>query len=213
MRIQEFLTFVINSSNNMLTYLLQILLWIAYGSLHSMLASNKVKLFLSKTMGNSYRYYRLIYNLIAFVLLVALLWYQQTMPFEILWDFDWRIDAFGNLMKYGGLLIAIIALLGYDLWEFSGLKASSPLVNNEFRSGGLLGYVRHPLYTGTILLVWGMFLEDASIRSLITAVCATIYILIGIVFEERKLVAEFGEKYLEYRRRVPMLFPNFYHNR
>ncbi len=70
-RIQEFLIFVINSSNNMLTYLLQILLWIAYGSLHSMLASNKVKLFLSKTMGNSYRYYRLIYNLIAFVLLVA----------------------------------------------------------------------------------------------------------------------------------------------
>lgn len=213
MRIKEFLIFVINSSNNMLPYLLQITLWVAYGALHSILASSKVKQFLSKTMGNGYRYYRLIYNLIAFVSLVALLWYQQTLPANRFWGFDWLVDTLSVIFVSSGLIIIFRALRGYDLREFLGLTSSVKATASEFRSDGLLRYVRHPLYTGTILFVWGLFIEDASLRSLITAVCATVYILIGIVFEERKLVTEFGEKYLDYRRRVPMLFPNFYNKR
>jgi methanethiol S-methyltransferase len=213
MRIKEFLIFVINSSNNMLPYILQIFFWFAYGALHSILASSKVKRFLSKTMGNGYRLYRLIYNLIAFVLLVALLWYQHTLPANRFWGFDGLVDILSGILELGGLIIIFMALRGYDLREFSGLKSSAKSSVNEFRSGGLLRYVRHPLYTGTILLVWGMFLEEASMRILIMTVCVTAYIFIGIVYEERKLVAEFGEKYLEYRRRVPMLFPNFYSGR
>jgi hypothetical protein len=39
------------------------------------------------------------------------------------------------------------------------------------------------------------------------AIATTGYILIGIYFEERDLVAQFGEQYLRYRRQVGMLFP------
>ena len=35
----------------------------------------------------------------------------------------------------------------------------------------------------------------------------TLYIVVGAVFEERKLVREFGDVYVEYQRRVPMLVP------
>jgi protein-S-isoprenylcysteine O-methyltransferase Ste14 len=40
-------------------------------------------------------------------------------------------------------------------------------------------------------------------------ICLTIYILLGIYFEERKLLHEFGPKYEEYRAKTPMLIPFF----
>jgi protein-S-isoprenylcysteine O-methyltransferase Ste14 len=192
------------------SYLLQILLWLAYGALHSMLADNKVKQFFEQKMGKGYRYYRLLYNLQALLFLVIILAYQLTLPVERLWEFDWRIHLVGNVLKYGGLLIVLIAISGYNLREFSGLAFSPRNANagsGTLKTTGLLRYVRHPIYSGTILFIWGLFLSDTLGRTLVMATCVTIYTLIGIYFEERKLVAEFGEDYLEYRRRVPMLFP------
>lgn len=111
----------------------------------------------------------------------------------------------------GGVLIALKALRGYDLREFLGISAPASLATpNEFRTGGLLRYVRHPLYTGTILAVWGLFLREATLEALIMGVCVTVYIRIGIVYEERKLVRDFGDTYVEYRRRVAMLFPKLF---
>ena len=41
------------------------------------------------------------------------------------------------------------------------------------------------------------------------AVCigATVYILIGVRFEEHKLLRQFGKKYADYKRRTPLLIP------
>lgn len=195
------------------SYLLQILLWLAYGALHSVLADTKVKQFFEQKMGKGYRYYRLLYNLQALLFLVIIIAYQLMLPVERLWEFDWRIHLVANVLKYGGLLIVLIAISRYDFKEFSGLTFSprnASAGSGTLKTTGLLHYVRHPIYIGTLLFIWGLFIEEASIRNLIMAVCVTVYVRIGIVFEERKLVAEFGENYLEYRRRVPMLFPNFY---
>ena len=43
--------------------------------------------------------------------------------------------------------------------------------------------------------------------SLISKIILTTYIIIGTFLEERKLIHAIGEPYLEYRKRVPMLFP------
>lgn len=200
----------------MISYLLQILLWLVYGALHSVLADNKVKQFFEQKMGKGYRLYRLLYNLLALLFLVGILAYQLTLPADRLWEFDGRIHLVGNVLKYGGLLIVLIAISGYNLKEFSGLAFSPRNANagsGTLKTSGLLRYVRHPIYIGTLLFIWGLFVEEASVRNLIMAVCITVYVRIGIVFEERKLVAEFGESYLEYRQRVPMLLPNFYRGR
>lgn len=200
----------------MVLYVLQALLWLAYGALHSILADNGVKQFFERKLGSGYRYYRLTYNLLAFVLLAGIIAYQFTLPVHSLWAFDWRIDVAGNVLKYGGLLIVLIAISGYNFKEFSGLSFSprnAGAGSGMLKTDGLLHYVRHPIYSGTILFIWGVFLSDSLLRTLVMAAGVTLYTLIGIYFEERKLVAEFGENYLEYRRRVPMLFPNFYRGR
>ena len=46
-----------------------------------------------------------------------------------------------------------------------------------------------------------------TINTFTMAMGATLYILIGAYFEEKKLVREFGTAYQEYKSRTPMLIP------
>ncbi|WP_428667876.1 methyltransferase family protein [Runella sp.] len=197
----------------MILYLLQIFLWFAYGALHSVLANNRVKLFFEQKIGTVYRYYRLIYNVLAVVFLSGIIVYQFDLPEQPLWMFDWRVHVVGGVLKFGGLAIVVFAIAGYNVKEFSGLAFSprdASAGSGTLKTDGLLHYVRHPIYTGTILFVWGLFLSDSLLRTMIMAACVTIYTLIGIYFEERKLLAEFGNAYRDYRRRVPMLLPKLW---
>lgn len=72
-------------------------------------------------------------------------------------------------------------------------------------TGGLYRYVRHPLYAFSLLTLW--LAPTMSLNSFIVYLAFTIYILIGIVFEERKLLHEFGVEYARYRSVTPMLIP------
>ncbi len=52
-----------------------------------------------------------------------------------------------------------------------------------------------------------------QMNNLIAVVAITVYTLIGISFEEGKLVKEFGAGYNEYKKRVPKLVPRFRRSR
>ena len=69
--------------------------------------------------------------------------------------------------------------------------------------------VRHPLYFGTFVFIWGFFIVLPYLSLLICNLVVTIYTLIGIRFEEAKLEKEFGESYKQYKAQVPMIIPSF----
>ena len=74
------------------------------------------------------------------------------------------------------------------------LRQSAPLLIGRGAVGILAG----------ILLLWGRNLDSAD---MIVNVVFTAYLIIGATLEEKKLVKEFGDDYLEYKRTVSMLVP------
>lgn len=181
--------------------------WITYGAVHSFMASTAFKELMLKVLGKNFRFYRLIYNILAFALLLPVLTVQFSTEKIALWQVSVYQGVMGKFISVLGTIIIAIALKGYDLAEFSGIDLNKKESIQELKTDGLLQYVRHPIYSGILLLVWGLFVADASTRSLCGAVAVTIYLLIGIYFEEKKLVLAFGEAYKKYQKAVPMLLP------
>jgi protein-S-isoprenylcysteine O-methyltransferase Ste14 len=128
----------------------------------------------------------------------------------------WRVDApsvtalLWSLFASGWTLVLVSTFL-IDHFELFGLRqvlarwAGRPMPTHEFRTPFLYRHVRHPLYLGILLGVWSAPVMTAG--RLLFASGTTAYILVGIAFEERDLMARFGERYRRYRREVGMLVP------
>jgi protein-S-isoprenylcysteine O-methyltransferase Ste14 len=65
--------------------------------------------------------------------------------------------------------------------------------------------VRHPIYTAGLLFIWLMPVMTWNLLALNLGL--SVYIVAGAIFEERKLLMEFGPGYAEYKRKTPMLIP------
>ena len=156
------------------------------------------------------RYYRLGYTIFFAVLLAFILWFQYSFQSILLWNTSlWIMPAIFFLILPGGMIV-FISIKKY-FFLLSGIQAvfkKEPV--KELKITGIHRFVRHPLYTGTIMEVWGFFLLFPYLNNLIAVVLLTLYVLIGIRFEEKKLIAEFGSKYLDYMKKVPPLIPRIF---
>ena len=187
-------------------------LWIIYCVLHSVLASEWLKKKIRKNL-TDYKWYRLWYSLFAFVFLVALLYYQLRMRTTQLFFINKIILVTGIVLSVSGLLLMLVCIRKYFM-NLSGLRnLFIENFSNELQITGVHRYVRHPLYLGTFGFIWGLFLLWPFLSLLIANIIITIYTLTGIKLEEKKLVAEFGERYIKYRSIVPKIFPSLSPNR
>lgn len=180
---------------------------VMWGVVHSLLASLRFKNVLRRASGDTFmKFYRLLYNLFALVSILPVLYLMITLPDQTLYQIPspWSI-----LMRAGqvtSVLLLLVAVLQTDVLSFMGLRQ---LIEEEKRGklviSGLYRFVRHPLYTFSLLVLW--LSPSMTVNSFIVYAALTIYILIGIVFEERKLLREFGNEYADYKSITPMLLP------
>ena len=114
------------------------------------------------------------------------------------------LNLFGwALLLYTTFLIDHFDLFGLkQVWRRLGDK---PYVAPQFHTPSLYKLVRHPLYIGWLTIFWAA--PVMTVAHLVFAVVTTAYILVAIQLEERDLVDAFGQTYVEYRRRTPMLIP------
>jgi protein-S-isoprenylcysteine O-methyltransferase Ste14 len=184
-----------------------------YGLLHSVLASRSSKIWAAKSFGRvSMRYYRLIFNAIGLLTLLPILAIPIIIPGQIIYQLSGIALILTSIGQLTAVTVLILALFQTDPWQFLGLRQ---LIHQPEKGehrlvvSGLYGCVRHPLYISGLIFIWLIPYMTTTVLALNLSL--TIYIYIGSMFEERRLLAEFGSDYRTYRRQVPRLIPHIGH--
>jgi len=121
-------------------------------------------------------------------------------------------------MRIGQVILLGIAILlfflggrHYDARQVLGFKQIKEGTSNkvitetgELDTSSVLGITRHPWYLATILFIW---VRQLDVSAILVNVILTSYLIAGTYLEEKKLIGEFGEKYMAYQKRVSMLIP------
>ena len=153
---------------------------------------------------------RSTFVLVTCAILIGMIWQWRPLP-GVVWHLEgpvatalWVLSGLG----WATVLVATFLINHFDLFglrqvvsHFLGGRLAAP----KFYERGLYRIVRHPLMTGFLIAFWAT--PHMTWGHLLFAGGCTGYILFGLMVEERDLIREHGELYLDYRRRVRGLLP------
>lgn len=122
------------------------------------------------------------------------------------YKFGW-LDVIGLALFGPGIIIYLAARLALKKF-FS--KRLNLIEGHKLVTHGVYKYVRHPSYTGSILLWLGFTLLLNSILGFIVMLPSVILVLIRITFEEKMLIRAFGQQYIDFMKRTKKLIPYVY---
>jgi protein-S-isoprenylcysteine O-methyltransferase Ste14 len=182
---------------------------LVYGIFHSFLASLEVKDWTRRVLGPGVeRWYRLAFNFLGVLTFLPVLGLATSLPDRQLYS----VPAPWAYLMVAGQLSALILLaiglkqtgtmsfLGFRQFLETGKEDEPELVTN-----GLYRWIRHPLYTAGLAFIWLAPVMTGNLLALNLGI--TVYLVVGAMYEERKLVRVFGEEYVRYREHTPMLIP------
>jgi methanethiol S-methyltransferase len=154
---------------------------------------------------------RSTYVLFASVALILLFAQWRPITTPVVWQVHGAAAIALTATHWAGWGILLISTFLLDHFELFGLKQAFMRMRGRelpppvFRTPLFYRRVRHPIYLGFLLAFWAAPTMTAG--HLLFAVGTSVYILIGIWFEERDLIALFGDRYRAYRAQVGMLLP------
>ena len=180
-----------------------------YGLIHSVMASLSAKSKAQHWFGLlGRRMYRLAYNVLAVISLVPVAVLPFLLPDRHLYTVPIIFLPLTLGLQLFSVLVVLAGIRQTGTAYFLGLaqlQKDAQDSEGELQHSGIYRYIRHPLYTGGLGLIWFFPYMTANLLALFAGF--TLYIMLGIIFEERKLLHEFGDAYLRYRRQTPMLLP------
>ena len=189
--------------------IIDLLLLSIFAFQHSVMARQSFKSWWTQWVPHSIE--RSTYVLFSSLALVLLFWQWRPIP-AVVWQIDnSQLANAAIALSFVGWGIVLISTFLISHFELFGLHqvasnfTDKAMPEPRFRTPVLYQFVRHPLYFGFIVAFWAT--PIMTVGHLAFAIGSTAYILIGILLEERDLVALFGDDYRQYQDRVSMLVP------
>ena len=191
--------------------LINLSLLLLFAVQHTVMARQGFKSWLTRYIPTAVE--RSTYVLLSSLVLMLMFWLWQPMPAPV-----WTVEA--SLLRvivsaifWLGWVLVLVATLLISHFELFGLRQAIDRYRNAvprahaFKTPWLYKRVRHPLYLGFLIVFWAT--PDMSAGRLLFALGMSAYLFIGAHFEERDLVALFGEQYRCYQKSVGMVLPKF----
>jgi protein-S-isoprenylcysteine O-methyltransferase Ste14 len=154
---------------------------------------------------------RSTFVLFASLVLALVCWQWRPLP-QTVWSV---VDPIGSkallVVSWSGWVLLLLSTFLISHFQLFGVSQGLARLIGQtppepaFVTPYLYRWLRHPIYAGFILAFWAA--PHMSLGHLFFAVATTGYIFVGIWFEERDLIAHFGERYRQYRATVGMLVP------
>ncbi len=188
-----------------------LLLIVLFGLQHSVMARPAFKRAWTRIVPEPIE--RSTYVVAASSILGLLMWQWKPMAEPVIWSVHQRLGVMTlEALFWMGWGVVLLSTFLINHFELFGLRQAyaqlvgRPIPVQAFRTPLLYRHVRHPLYLGFLIAFWATPTMTAG--HLFFAVSLTFYVLVGIYFEERDLVAHFGDRYRRYREQAGMLVPS-----
>ena len=179
---------------------------------HSVMARRSFKRWWTRVIPEAME--RSTFVLAASAALALLLWQWRPIAQPVVWSVT---DPIGRIVLQAvfwiGWAVLLISTYLINHFELFGLRQvwanlrGRSLPEPMFHTPLFYRHVRHPIYLGFVIGFWAT--PDMTAGHLLFAAACTGYIFIGIWFEERDLIAQFGNRYRLYRQQAGMLLPKF----
>ena len=184
---------------------------VLYGAIHSAFASDIIKKWLTNQFCLDNAEFRFVYALQSFFFTLVYVLLIFFLPDARLYTIPAPWVYLTTLIEVAALIGGVVSLVQKGLLSFLGLSAFTKKGSRVYplKTDGIYRFLRHPLYMFSLLVIWLLPLMSWNILAF--NIGATLYMFIGSLLEERKLIREYGEAYLEYKKRVPAFWPKFSH--
>lgn len=153
---------------------------------------------------------RSTFVLSAGIAMALMLWYWQMLP-GIVWSIEHEYIRLAVLcLAFFGVAYVLFTTLIANHFELLGLRQAwlyatgRPYTPVDFKRHWVYSYSRHPMMLGLLIIFWST--PDMTVTRLVLVISLTIYMFIGILFEEHSLIQEFGDTYQDYKREIGIFF-------
>lgn len=189
------------------------LLWAIWCLLHSLFITHTFIRWLERWIPRYLPFHRLVYNCCSLLTFALVALYEKTLPHQVLYEFS-NLAELGRIALFSvGVVLFMAGAKTYDLFQLAGLRQLATqkthrVLNstNRYKRSGISNATRHPWYLAAFFVVW-FNSRTIDVNGLITNTIFSIYLVLGTLQEERKLVLEFGEEYRQYQKEVSMFLP------
>lgn len=179
---------------------------------HSIMARPGFKSMMRRVMPQATE--RATFLLFTGITLILALVFWQPLP-GMIWQVEQTGPMIGLYALYGlGWTYLLLATFVTNHFELMGLRQSyfyfrnKPYKGVPFTNKFMYRYSRHPMMLGLLVGMWCV--PIMSVSQFVMASLLTLYVFIGISYEERDLLNEFGESYRRYKKEVAALIPKIY---